>query len=85
MLLYTPRESKTNGLKYHYINFDKKVDISDEKKIEIEWWNNNIDNECYHIVSPNTDIDVRRSHEIGTYGHYTPIEGSVVYIRNRPH
>ena len=31
-----PEKVKINRLKYHYNNFDKKVDISDEKKIETQ-------------------------------------------------
>ena len=66
---------------YPYNNFDKKVYIFDEKKIEIQWWINNIDNACQHIVTSNPDIwQIQRckSHRVGNYEHYTPTKRSVL-------
>ena len=37
------KKVKITGLKHHYDNFNKKVDISDEEKTETQWCINNID------------------------------------------
>ena len=55
LLIYRQLEK----VKYHYDNTDNKVDISDEEKTEIQWWINNIDNACRHMVTPNPDIQVK--------------------------
>ena len=55
LLIYRQLEK----VKYHYDNIDIKVDISDEEETEIQWWINNIDNACRHMVTPNPDIQVK--------------------------
>lgn len=45
-----PEKVKINRLKYHYNNFDKKVDISDEKKIETQWWVGGLTNLIMHVT-----------------------------------
>ena len=54
---------KIAGPKYHYNKFDKKVDISDEKK-KIPWWINNNDNACHQIVTPSLDIQAYNHQEV---------------------
>ena len=49
---------KITGLKYHYNNFDKKADISDEEETKIQWWIDNIDNSCHHIITKNSNIKI---------------------------
>ena len=55
---------KITGPKYHYNKFDKKVDISDEKKTKIPWWINNNDNACHQIVTPSLDIQAYNHQEV---------------------
>ena len=48
-------KSKVTWLKCHYCTFDKKFDIFDENKIEMQLRSNNI-GKCDYIVTLNPDI-----------------------------
>ena len=49
---------KITGLKYHKGNFEGKIRLSAKAIAEIQWWINKIDNSCYHINIPNTNITI---------------------------
>ena len=57
LLLYRQLEKVKNILlKYHYNNIDKKFDIFDEEKTEIQRWINKIDNTSHNTVTSNSNI-----------------------------
>lgn len=57
LLLYRQLEKVKNILlKYHYNNIDKKFDIFDEEKTEIQRWINKIDNACHNTVTSTSNI-----------------------------
>ena len=58
-LLYRHLEKvKLIGLKYHYNNFDKKIEIPDGDILEIQCWINNIDNACHHTFTSSPYIQL---------------------------
>ena len=38
------------GLKWHNKNIDKTINISDEAKVDTDWWLNNVDTACHNII-----------------------------------
>ena len=47
------------GLKWHNKNIDKTINISDEAKVDTDWWLNNIDTACHNIIIPRLDLIIR--------------------------
>ena len=43
---------KILGLRHHRENFDRKITLSATAVYDIQWWINDIDNSCHHILKP---------------------------------
>ena len=53
--------NKRLGLKHHRDHFDRKLISSANDVCDIQWWINNIDNLCYHVLKPNPDFAINKN------------------------